>query len=328
MFAANWDERLLHEVPPLHAMKKHVLVGDCMNTYHLQCEFFILHPDGEGDLGGPPFKLRLARETALGKVCHGWPQVRSETCFLVDLVQLNVDKWDVFVLNADMDQLHVFQIQAQRAFAFKELEALEVERLRQAHAARLLKRMVEATSGKKRLKRRKGRGKGRGKGHAKGRGKAGEDIVSDSDESGMLTDHDAGGTVSDHDEPMEHIGADAREKRRRDVSVPWGTGVWALADITGPGKEIIGVGAFCKCHDSPGIRSICKKQVTIGKSGLSVKTLQLRMKRWLVAGLDDDDWDTDDPRQYHMDLGKAHYLADFEHGLGEEELDAIASGLR
>ena len=84
-------------------------------------------------------------------------------------------------------------------------------------------------------------------------------------------------------------GADEKAKRRSHASVPWGNGEWALADILNKEKEIIGVGAHCKCHATPGDDAICKKAVFIGKSGLSVQTLRLRMKRWLVAGLDDGD---------------------------------------
>ena len=49
------------------------------------------------------------------------------------------------------------------------------------------------------------------------------------------------------------------------------------------------------------------------------------MKRWLVAGLDDDDWDPDQKRATHVGMG-GRYMADFEFGLSEEECDAIAQG--
>ena len=52
--------------------------------------------------------------------------------------------------------------------------------------------------------------------------------------------------------------------------------------------------------------------------------LMLRLKRWLVAGLDDADWDTEDPRAEHIGTGGV-YMADFATGLSEAECDRIAA---
>ena len=49
----------------------------------------------------------------------------------------------------------------------------------------------------------------------------------------------------------------------------------------------------------------------------------LRLKRWLVAGLDDADWETDDPRAEHIGMGGT-YMKDFADGLSEAECDRIA----
>ena len=351
-FEANLDHRLLREIPSLRGIKRHVLVGDFMRSYHLQCEFFLLHPENEGDCMyvHTASKLTLARETVLDQAHAVWPQIRSETCFLIDLAKLDVGQWDVSVLNVDFVQAHVLQVYSKSTIGFRELEALEVERLRQAHALRLSKRLSD--NGKRRARsknKRQGKGKGKGKGRCtKGRGRGrGKEPVLDSedghfsdyddrtdsdlsDDPGFVLDGDAvfekeEEAIVGHDGACKGGGADEKEKRRSHASVPWGNGVWALAEIMNKEKELIGVGAHCKCHETPGVDAICKKQVTIGNSGLSVQTFRLRMKRWLVAGLDDGDWDTDDPRQYHIDMGKAHYLADFAHGLPEEELDEIAN---
>ena len=50
--------------------------------------------------------------------------------------------------------------------------------------------------------------------------------------------------------------------------------------------------------------------VSIGASGLTRADLMLRLKRWLVAGLDDADWGTEDPRAEHVGMGGV-YMADF-----------------
>ena len=62
----------------------------------------------------------------------------------------------------------------------------------------------------------------------------------------------------------------------------------------------------------------------MGKSGLSYDILRLRMKRWLIAGLDDGDWDVDAKRAAHVGMGGL-FLCEFEHGLSEEDCDRIAN---
>ena len=89
---------------------------------------------------------------------------------------------------------------------------------------------------------------------------------------------------------------------------------------------IIGIGGRCKMHKNAGCELECKKQVTIGESGLSLETLRLRMKRWLLAGIDDSDWDADALRTTHVNMGGI-YLSDFAEGLSEEACDRIANAL-
>jgi len=100
---------------------------------------------------------------------------------------------------------------------------------------------------------------------------------------------------------------------------------WWLAPIRNSATgEIIGCGATCKQHHDVGGSLVdCKKQVRMGKSGLSYDTMRLRMKRWLIAGLDEADWDAGYKRETHVGMG-GRYMKDFEVGLSEEECDAIA----
>ena len=51
----------------------------------------------------------------------------------------------------------------------------------------------------------------------------------------------------------------------------------------------------------------------------------LRLKRWLIAGLDDEDWETDDLRAEHIAMDGRH-TQDFADGLSEAECDRIANG--
>jgi len=86
---------------------------------------------------------------------------------------------------------------------------------------------------------------------------------------------------------------------------------------------VTGVGARCLEHHNPDDNKECKKHVTIGTSGLDVATLTLRLKRWLVAGLDDEHWD-ERKQAKHVSMG-GQFCKEFEHGLGPDALDRIAN---
>ena len=88
------------------------------------------------------------------------------------------------------------------------------------------------------------------------------------------------------------------------------------------GGVVVGCGGNCKDHQDDGRSLECKKAVTIGDSGLSFQALRLRMKRWLVAGLDDDGWDPDKRRTEHVGMG-GRFLCEFAEGLSEEDCDNI-----
>ena len=89
--------------------------------------------------------------------------------------------------------------------------------------------------------------------------------------------------------------------------------------------EIIGCGATCGGHvDEEGDTATCKKQVAFGKSGLTTRDLILRLKRWLIAGLDDSHWDEEGRRSMHVSLG-GKFLQDFAVGLSEATCDEIAN---
>ena len=50
------------------------------------------------------------------------------------------------------------------------------------------------------------------------------------------------------------------------------------------------------------------------------------MKRWIIAGLDHDDWDLSVGAAKRLGLGRVNYLAAFADGLSEEDCDRIANG--
>ena len=87
---------------------------------------------------------------------------------------------------------------------------------------------------------------------------------------------------------------------------------------------MVGWGANCKDHLDAGRTLECKKAVTMGDSGLSFETLKLRCKRWLVAGIDDFDWDDSDAkRTTHVRMG-GKFMVEFANGLSEEACERIA----
>ena len=139
----------------------------------------------------------------------------------------------------------------------------------------------------------------------------------------------------EEDEAVEHTDDEETEpappeappeaRRRERRGEQWGDSGWEITTLK-RGEMIIGIGGRCKMHKDEGCDLECKKQVTIGESGLSLETLRLRMKRWLLAGIDDSDWDADALRTTHVNMGGI-YLSDFAEGLSEEACDRIANAL-
>ena len=103
-----------------------------------------------------------------------------------------------------------------------------------------------------------------------------------------------------------------------------------IADVISCG-EVVGVGATCGGHlnaSEVGIKNLqCKKQVTFGCSGLDRSVLVTRLKRWLLAGLADEMWDTEEKRPKHVGMGGQH-LKDFADGMSDEAMEAVVSGMR
>jgi hypothetical protein len=232
-------------------------------------------------------------------------------------------------LHAEPEQVFSYNVIAKIKLDAEAMREADVSRLEGEHALRLLKKITEPAVDpkfKKGHKRRKGRGKGKGKGKGKGRGRGdgGEDTdsVQNSSEEGPSSAEEA---LEDQpaDEPAP--GPQVRAPRGL-IGIPWGAGEWTLAPLRDAVGNIVGYCGNCNGHhDVLRPQIVCKKQVTIGESGLTYQTLRLRVKRWIIAGLDDGDWDESVGAATHIGLGK-RYLADFADGLTEEDCDRIANG--
>ena len=113
-----------------------------------------------------------------------------------------------------------------------------------------------------------------------------------------------------------------RTNQRR--GVPWGP--FILSPIV-PKTGHSGWGAICGMHKDrgEGQNSLCKKAVSMGTT-LSNADCILRLKRWLIAGMDDSEFPRHRMRSHHVSLGGVG-LGAFAHGMSEEELDARVTQL-
>ena len=108
-------------------------------------------------------------------------------------------------------------------------------------------------------------------------------------------------------------------------AIPWGP--WELAPVVPAGGQT-GWGAMCKGHlDRNGSKTACKKQVSLGgRDNLGHAECILRLKRWLLAGLDDESWPRNCMRATHVGMG-GRGLEDFANGMTEEQMDQIVADL-
>ena len=119
----------------------------------------------------------------------------------------------------------------------------------------------------------------------------------------------------------EVSGAKATRQRRSEA---WG--VFHLGPIYSQGVQT-GYGAICGLHsnseDAPGI--YCRKALTTCE--LSEEDCRVRLKRWLLAGLQDSDWPEGQGRSMHLSLGGLR-LVDFSAGEPEAALDRQAAAAK
>ena len=291
------------------------MVGAFSKSHPFKCEFLSL------ELRGPPtalgqFELAIAREPE-PRLGARWPEIASEKAFVLHLVEVSLGPWQIFLLDSAVDQIHTVMVTGMTLMDLDELRELEAQRLERLHALRMFKKVQAARGG--------------GVARAKSVHRAGQSCKGRADTDSSTDDAGAGphppaAPPEPDDEalplpPPPHAPGVAK-RARQPRGIPWGNSGWMLAEIKSDGR-LIGCGATCKMHHTPGQDSMCKKSVSIGNSGLTRADLMLRLKRWLIAGLDDADWDTEDPRAEHIGMGGT-YMKDFADGLSEAECDRIA----
>ena len=247
--------------------------------------------------------------------------------------------WELFVLSiGPIIDLHLFHVVAAERV---DLAALMLE----VGSARETKRVLDALkkldkkktaasgsnsqrAGGERQRRSKGRGKGNGaKGAVENRDH--DDALdgggsSQSDEGSVADDDDAEvdlSLVPPSDPPLASQGSRRRNVRRGHV---WGSSpAFQIAAIHAAGSvEPTGFGAICGMHHDPANPTLqCKKAMSCG--GLTAEECKLRLKRWLVAGLDSAGWGAN-RRESHVSMGGVQ-LSHFAEGLSLEDLDRAVS---
>jgi len=321
------------------------LIGDNAWTHCLECDFLLLErlADCEGHL----LHLGIAKELDKEDVKFGWPQIESETAFLLRLLCISsAIPWTLNCLQTVLDQMSTYLAVGRTIMDVQELQEKEAKRLELAHAMRLYKKITEPKKDEKfkefnMRRRRGGRGRGRGRGRGEGDSPAVSDQNSvsdqDSESSGIVVDE----AVSDQELQLAQDDLDGGGGEPPLPAPPpappppplpaagnerWGNGRWDIGPVRDnkKGGLVIGCGSHCRGHQDSGNPQVCKKMVTFGQSGLSYDCLRLRMKRWLIAGLDDEDWDEDAKRLLHVGMG-GKFLCEFADGLSEEDCDRIAN---
>ena len=121
--------------------------------------------------------------------------------------------------------------------------------------------------------------------------------------------------------PLASVAPRRRNVRRGHV---WGSSpAFQIAPIHAAGSaEPTGFGAICGMHHDPANPTLqCKKAMSCG--GLTPEECKLRLKRWLVAGLDSGRWGAN-KRESHVSMGGVQ-LSHFAEGLSLEDLDRAVS---
>ena len=118
--------------------------------------------------------------------------------------------------------------------------------------------------------------------------------------------------VSEED-PVEEPPPPTRVEERRRDGVHVGGTCFLLSDVKGGS-----IGAMCKCHWNAGQKAECKTTLSLNLCGNDVNEGRLRMKRWLVLGLDIP-FNSDTGKRDHM----AHLPRSIVSGPSEAECDRI-----
>lgn len=255
--------------------------------------------------------------------------------------------WELFVLSVGpITDLHLFHIVAAKRVDFVAL-MLEVGSARETKKALdALKKMEKKKMAASQSSSHRAGGERQGPSKGRGKGKAAKGAMERANRPDMHGDRDdalddGGSSQSDEDSvadvddaevdlsldpppscpPLASVAPRRRNVRRGHV---WGSSpAFQIAPIHAAGSaEPTGFGAICGMHHDPANPTLqCKKAMSCG--GLTPEECKLRLKRWLVAGLDSGRWGAN-KRESHVSMGGVQ-LSHFAEGLSLEDLDRAVS---
>ena len=124
---------------------RYCLIGDNDWTHTLRCDFLLAEfkprPGRAHILPGASFEVAIQREAASGQACEeGWPRIRSEKMFILNLVSFSSDPWHIYALHAEPDEPFSYHVTSKTKLDVAAMREAEVGRLEYDYAVRLLKK--------------------------------------------------------------------------------------------------------------------------------------------------------------------------------------------
>ena len=319
---------------------EHRIYGFFFHTLHLEryafeAEVFMMIPvyaDGvnpDDMMNTLPLMLRymhIIHETDMP-----WPNIQSETEFILELLEVANTEWDMYDLTNQPIGLCAREVTARTLIDTQHLKDLERERLQQAVAMKLFRRAAGLVQHKPPKRSVGGRGGGKGRGKAPpGRGSSaspGPSVMSssstkdnkknvvrrceessasesDTSESHKMSDTDLKGDIDKKPDPVIGCIKAVHIAKQGERVIEWWDERFPFARIERDGI-LTGYGVICARHvnvDGQVPNTPCKKSLTIGTSAISEDEARKRLKRWLIVGKIEQ-LDPNTERQSHVQKG-------------------------
>ena len=284
------------------------------------------HPTVGGDSKPePPFHVKYLAEDVAENV--QWPCIYSEREFLIKIASIANTVWEMHQLHNHPLGLSYRLVTGRTLVEHTKLKGLDAERLMQQAAMRIFKRAAGQPNVAKKAK---GKGKAKAKGKSKASSHAHETKIK---KTKVMESEDSTGTdieVPSESDSESDIPLDAPICKPSGSSAS-SSGAAVPASSSGaakykakPGENVIewwankfpfartttGYGVVCGLHTNADGRCAgtpCKKNLTIGESGITEQEARLRLKRWIVVGeIHKGQFDPQCIRQSHVHVGGKH----------------------
>jgi len=111
-------------------------IGAYTKAHPFKCELLRLEQLSRPTAAGQ-FELAIAKEPE-PQLGARWPTIASEKAFLLQLVQWSMGPWQIFLLDAAVEQTWTVMVNAMTLMDLAELQQLEAQRLERLHALKNL----------------------------------------------------------------------------------------------------------------------------------------------------------------------------------------------